>query len=1147
MPIVGYPHNFLRGLSDFWQRFFADADQLKALYDGSAVLMGQAYLDMLQNVLSLSLQDVSLFHKEYFYLVTIREDQAAFVKGDTTDHDRWAVALADGLVSFGRTLDNKVIEPTASLQLNNDFDMSNAAILFKQDPTDPAHDGVPLPGYARRGLDVAVGGQFDDTTRLSPATWPSYGVYKGDTLRLLDISTGSPVKQSKHSDHDIVLVRDKALYVSSATPFDKTGTTSYVILRQPDNFAVSLEALTFSPPTGIPASAPLAHTRVDQGSVRIYAKRGYDGQDVVEGVDYTVDYELGRVYKIANPTANPLNVDWQAASPDKADYTWRVEVWPNSGGSPPRYSTTGTVLAVGGTARVTQIALWASDARVDRRTLANNFGSLVGSSEPSSEAYRALLRGIFQLYILGPVLERIESALNVVLGFPVIRDDGEVFQSVDLSLPDVNRITTLRPSSDTLATYDYPKTTPLRTDVLAAAPGSLTFMAFEPLTEAVRVVDYVEDPTWWYEQVIPPELFSTADGASIPSPARRTASATLVQHIAAAEDGPRCGDPGLVCGADEEGVIPPPGHPVFRHRFAFVVMNRFLKFHTFLVQFNSAILTPTTVGNKFERSLAELNELVTNAKPAHTYAFVTPLTQFLDTMVMAETQVYQPQRYMGADPNAPELYPDVASLPAPLQPYEALGLFIHPTVTSPPGNDDKVQFGDQTPVAGGPWLAGDYFHYELISDTLTFATIGTPVSIGGTAVPPQRSRFVRVFVNGTIGGKHLVENVDYSLDYANQTITRLTAWDSTTGIVVTYVQVMIGNTADLALDVTTGDVPFSTGDVDPSNARAVYDPAAIDWLGNLIPVTNHRDLSLVERAVTIKLTPQFVENDMPIPNAGGIWGFGPSDIYTSGGSSGVARWNGTSWVDITVPGGDPNALFGIWGASNAAVWVVGGINRMYKTTDQGATWVAQTPPGPDTFLQSIWGISATDFWVGGNSGTIYHTTNGGASYTPYTISSGNISSIYGLAANRVFATCVGGVQVWDGVSWTFHALDAGANTDAVWVLGSEAWAVTDNGTMYHSADSGLTWLAETVEASTTSPSAAIFLYSVFGDGAGQVYAVGFENFSFATVVYIRTGTTWRQIFTPPGGPSFFIGNLWVDGATGHGAMVGGPGGYALVW
>lgn len=1153
MPISSYPFNFVQGLSDFWQRFFADFDQLQSMYDGSAVLMGQAYLDMLQNVLSLSLQDTSIFHKEYFRLVTLREDEVAFRRGASVDDDRWVTDLEDGLVAF-RSLDNKVLEPTVSLELNGDFNLSSTQIRFKVDPTDENQSGSPTPGFARRALDAAVGGMFDDSTRVSTTSWMSLNVYKGDTIRLLDIGPDvmNP-QQRRQADYPVVLVRERGLFVDTETPLPPAGTVcSYVILRRPAADTVSLEPLAFT--VGFPASADMAHTRVDIGSVRIYAKRGYDGQDVVEGVDYTVDYELGRVFKIANPVTNPSNLDWLTTSPNKVDYSWQQEVWPIAGGTPPRFSSTGVVRSTGGTTRVLQIALWAPDASVDYYTLSNNFGSLIGKQDVSSEAYRALLRGIFQLYVLGPVLARIESALNVILGFPVVRDDGEVLVSVDQSLPDVNRITTQRPGAATVTRYDFPKSTPLRQDIIGAPPGSLTFVAFEPLTSALTVTDYVEDPTWWHNKVIPDRLLVPVNNTPL-DPARRTASPAFVEHVAGASDNPICGDPGLYCGADENGVEPPSGNPIFRRRFAFVLMDRFLKYHTFSVKFNPVILTSLSVGNKFERSIEELNDLILSSKPAHTYPFLTPATAFEDICTIAESDFYQPQRYLGADPDSPELYPTLGDLPDPGQPYVELGMFLSLGVLSPVGGPDTVQFGDQEAVAGaGVWNAGDYFHYELGLDTVSFAGL-SPVAIAGAPSAPRRARFVHVYVDMTIGGRRLVENVDYLVDYGNRTVTRLTVWDSTSGIDISYVQLNIGNLADAPSSTDVSDEPLSAGNVDAANVRANYDPAAVDWLGNPIPVTNARDLSCVERAITMDLIPTWTLSDTLQDFSFSNWGFGPNEMYVGSTSGQISKWNGTAWAAIDPTPGDLPAVFGLWGHTNAAIWAVGSSNKVVKSIDQGVTWVPQTPPGVDSYFFSIWGASASDFWIGGAVGYAYHTTDSGASFTPVLYSGAGIevSGIHGSAIDSVYFIGRAGLSFWNGTSMVALPLPVPFSPTSgvyfsVWSSGAEVWLGCKSGEVFYSSNGGHSWVREAVEGDT------IKLFKLGGDGAGNVFALGYTGDVDTIgsdgghgVIYQRMGNVWRPLDTPQVSGTDFLFALWVDAASGRGFFAGGPNGYSFTW
>ena len=835
MAIFGVNHNFLEGLSDFWQRFFNDADQLDSLYQGTAKLIGQAYLDLLSNVLSVSLQDAPVFNKEQFRLITLREDEIKFKRGNALEDDRWSYTLQDDVVSFV-SLDNRVIEPTASLQLENDFELVDGVALFRQDPTDPAGTGLPLSGYARRAIDIAVGGEFDDTARLPTESWQARGVRKGDVIRRIDLGTNLNHLQTKRSDHTIAVVRAESLFVDDAEPLTVSGVAEpFVVLRQPYDYEVQFEE--FSAPSLAPTPIILNHTRLDAGSVRVFAKAP-SGGDVVEGLDYTVDYEHGKLYRL---TA------WAPSTAYTISYTWRQEVWPDNGESP-RVSSTGTILqGADSTTRVLQMALWASDALIDRRTLANNFGALLGIEEASSEAYRAFLRGIFQLYILGPVLERIESALNVIVGLPVVRDEGEIVVSV------VNNIVTTQRSNGTQAAYVLPNGAPLRTDL---TPG-LELAAFEPLTTAITVTDYIQDPQWWHRIVLPRELFSATGGAEIPSLGRRTVSATYIKHAIGAVDSPRIGDPGLIIGADEDGFVPPPGQPILRHRLSFILMDRYFKYHTFFIRFDSSIASGE--GVQFIHPITDLNDLVFAAKPAHTFLIVQPATALLDEVVIhdgdgADTY-YQPQRYTGADPDATELFASINALPTTNHPYALLGLDIGTGLGATSGEPDGILFTDAAYILGSnPLNLGDYFHYELHTESLNFS-LTSPVSVGNAPTAPRTGRLVLVFVDEEISGRRLVENVDYSVNYEARTITRLTTWDGVALVSVSYVQLNIGNDSDAPPDETVGDVYCVIGGQDPTLVTGAFNPAAVDWLDVPQPVENHRDIGLVDRAVTITVTP----------------------------------------------------------------------------------------------------------------------------------------------------------------------------------------------------------------------------------------------------------------------------------------------------
>jgi hypothetical protein len=101
--------------------------------------------------------------------------------------------------------------------------------------------------------------------------------------------------------------------------------------------------------------------------------------------------------------------------PEPMDGSLGVVTWP-----------TGTVDVETPQERIVEVAMWAPDIQVDRLSLASTYGYLLDRVEPSSEAYRSTLRGLMQLYMLGPTCARLEAAVHVLAGLPVVRDENEL-------------------------------------------------------------------------------------------------------------------------------------------------------------------------------------------------------------------------------------------------------------------------------------------------------------------------------------------------------------------------------------------------------------------------------------------------------------------------------------------------------------------------------------------------------------------------------------------------------------------------------------------------------------------------------------------------------------------------------------------------
>lgn len=494
--------------------------------------------------------------------------------------------------------------------------------------------------------------------------------------------------------------------------------------------AVTLTRMTVGS-TDVQPRVKAPHTQIDGATFTLYGRRvtarhvagdggavTYEaGGSLLRGVDYLLNEDDGSVVILSA---------WDPLIPARAGYSWRLLVtrsefpWRGAiqnGASYARgdvvvssgvpyvvrapHTSTGSVDAnyaqFAEPARlnverdVREIAVWATDALVDTARLYRNFGALLDRPRQTSESYRAFLRAVSRLFLLGPTFDNFESALNAVAGLPLVREDGERLVSYDPGVQSGGgptarlygtaqgrdgafhvgtgrfssetapfladdegqilrvrtptgvlsyAITTVHSATDvsvdpapgadaaqliwdfehailrqrmrvTGASFDQdsvgkyillsgaedqrnnglfkilsvddsatleldapyglvdeidvtwakakdgvqtvqtdrhryvvPISVPIRADV--AAGGSVVFRAFEPLTTAFRVVDYLEDPLWWTRVTLPSTVFEG-------EPAQRTVTPQIIEHVYGALDDARQGDPGLRYGQDEDG------------------------------------------------------------------------------------------------------------------------------------------------------------------------------------------------------------------------------------------------------------------------------------------------------------------------------------------------------------------------------------------------------------------------------------------------------------------------------------------------------------------------------------------------------------------------------------------------------------------
>ncbi len=281
-------------------------------------------------------------------------------------------------------------------------------------------------------------------------------------------------------DGQYLYLRDDSVATNSSFARIDSSAAGVLTLARPTDFSATAGTLTawvvdFGDDYGDSPSLPLRHTCVDPIGFSLTGRRlapitvggvtHAAGENLALGVDYALDGDTGEVKALSvwDPLVQPRATYRYELSLATQSFDYRSDVgngaWTTAtayevgdivtSGTPSVTYACKTAHTSGGafagvywkefvepvsrnvTRQVREMALWGTDVYLDRQTLQENFGVLLGYYKPTSEAYRALLRGVSQLYLLGPVIERFESALNVMAGYPVIRDDSELLTAYD--------------------------------------------------------------------------------------------------------------------------------------------------------------------------------------------------------------------------------------------------------------------------------------------------------------------------------------------------------------------------------------------------------------------------------------------------------------------------------------------------------------------------------------------------------------------------------------------------------------------------------------------------------------------------------------------------------------------------------------------
>jgi hypothetical protein len=222
-----------------------------------------------------------------------------------------------------------------------------------------------------------------------------------------------------------------------------------------------------------------------------------------------------------------------------------------------------------------EYGLWATDAVMDEDMVFKVYGSLVNIKRTpfrGAEAYKSLVKGLYFLYMNGPVIRNIEQGVGLCLGVPMARETEIVLQVIR--------------NADTA---DYLVVTPLFTyhipyDVPPAFSPGDTLVRGTSLLAVASVDDHTSTPGWWEGVAIPFDVIQSFKGIAYDG------VSTLNQIIA----------------SKQAGALP-------AQKDMYYLMDHYLKNHVFLVRMIwQTAFEPEVQGDIFQ--------IISTAKPTYTYA-----------------------------------------------------------------------------------------------------------------------------------------------------------------------------------------------------------------------------------------------------------------------------------------------------------------------------------------------------------------------------------------------------------------------------------------------------------------------------------------------------------------------------------------------
>ena len=191
--------NFIQGLSIAWRRYFAQAGQLETSYEAAAQIMSQAYLDLLQDMKGVSLDQQEVFRQFLFHSYEISSAQCLEIDNPNPLEGNWFLFPLDFQGTDWKFKDinfigNSLVAPTTLLERDIDYEIvvdgsTRLSQLQSLNTTIPFGDYILF--FSDPGKDTGFPSVTQDepffniVTPLGPVIdFPTEGIVVGDFLKL---------------------------------------------------------------------------------------------------------------------------------------------------------------------------------------------------------------------------------------------------------------------------------------------------------------------------------------------------------------------------------------------------------------------------------------------------------------------------------------------------------------------------------------------------------------------------------------------------------------------------------------------------------------------------------------------------------------------------------------------------------------------------------------------------------------------------------------------------------------------------------------------------------------------------------------------------------------------------------------------------